>query len=370
MLPDNVNKNIFYHLALNLVPGIGSRIGRALLLQFGSAEAIFTASAKELKQVEGINEVKAKSFKDETIMERTAKEWDFVEKNSIQLITCDSELFPTRLNECNDAPTMLFYSGNANLNANKIVAIVGTRKSTDYGTKLTEELVEGLQSQGDILILSGLAHGIDAIAHKAALKNNIPTVGVVGHGLEMMYPASHRQLASDMKQNGGVLSEFHSGTIPDKGNFPARNRIVAGMSDVTIVVESDKKGGALITARMASSYNREVAAFPGRVNDTRSSGCNELIRTNIAAMITGADDLLDLMNWKDGKKKPLQKQLFLNLSPDEQKIMDILATKDAVHADELLHKTDMAISMLAATLLQLEMQGLIKTLPGKFYRLD
>ena len=218
-----------------------------------------------------------------------------------------------------------------------------------------------------MIIISGLADGIDTIAHKAAIRNNIPTIGVLGHGHDMMYPANNRSLAKEMHEKGGVLTEYVSDSIVGPENFPMRNRIVAGMSDVTVVIESDIKGGALITARIASSYNRDVAAYPGRVNDKRSSGCNELIRTNVAAMITKPDDLLEIMNWGKPKQKTVQKQLFINLSPEEKMLMDYLATKDAVHSDELYHNTGMNSSQLAATLLQLEMQGLIKAMPGKMY---
>jgi DNA processing protein len=250
-----------------------------------------------------------------------------------------------------------------------MVAVIGTRKYTDYGQRLCEDLIEGLKGEEDTLIISGLAHGIDTIAHKSALKNNLSTIGVLGHGLDRIYPATNKNLSKEMQEHGGLLSEFPSNTLPDKSNFPMRNRIVAGISDVTVVVESDISGGALITARIASSYNRDVAAFPGRVHDNKSSGCNELIRTNVAAMITKADDLLELMGWqKDKKNKTVQKQLFLNLSAEEQTIINILQTKDSVHADELLHASDMTNSQLAGVLLGLEMQGLIKALPGKFYR--
>ena len=222
----------------------------------------------------------------------------------------------------------------------------------------------------NLIIVSGLALGIDAIAHKKSVAVGIPTVGVLGHGLDRIYPYNHKELSAQMIENGGVLAEFPSGTLPDRNNFPMRNRIVAGMSDVTVVVESHIAGGALITAHLASGYNREVAAFPGRVNDSRSAGCNELIRTNLAAMITKAEDLSELMNWnKEGKPKAVQKQLFLNLTADEQKIIDLLQNRDSVHSDELYHHTGLTSSQLAATLLQLEMQGLIKTLPGKNYRL-
>lgn len=369
-LPKEMTEEAFYRLALNYVPGIGVKLGKALLDRFGSAVGVFNASMKALVSVPGISEPKVQQLRDDEIFRKTEKEAAFIAKNNIRTFFITDEDYPKRLANCADAPLMLFYKGNANLDAKRIVAIVGTRKNTEYGVQLCEELVQGLQGQEDVLVVSGLAYGIDAVAHKKSVALGMPTIGVMAHGLDRIYPPMHKNLANEMVECGGLLTEYTTGTIPDKGSFPARNRIVAGMSDITVVVESDRKGGALITAHMASSYNREVAAFPGRVNDNRSAGCNELIRTNIAAMITGADDLLELMNWgKPKKQKTVQKQLLLNLSEEEQKVIDILQQKDAVHADELFYQTGIATPQLAAILLQLEMQGIIKALPGKQYRI-
>lgn len=363
------HEELFYQIALTFTPGIGAKTGKALLDRFGSAKQVFQTSVKELKNAEGVGEIKAKGFKDADVLKRAEKELDFVLENNITALF-NGFKYPHRLTNCSDAPLLLYYKGTANLDAAKIVAIVGTRKNTDYGHKLCEELIEGLQHLEDILIVSGLALGIDAIAHKKCVQAGLPTVGVLGHGLDRMYPYTHKQLAQQMTEHGGVLAEFPSETLPDRTNFPMRNRIVAGMSDVTVVVESNKEGGALITAHMASGYNREVAAFPGRVNDSRSAGCNELIRTNIAAMITRPEDLIEQLNWNKGnKQRVVQKQLFLNLSEDEQKIVDLLQTKDSTHADELYHHTGLPSSQLAATLLQLEMMGVVRTLPGKYYKI-
>ena len=365
-----MNEELLYRLALTFIDDIGPIRGRALLTHYSSASAVFKAPLKELKHLPGMNEVRAKAFRNEDILLRAEQELTYIAKQNVQVLWIDDENYPSNLKSCVDAPLLMYYKGNGSLNTEKKVAIVGTRKSTEYGTKITEELVEGLSTIKDIAIISGLADGIDTIAHKAALNQHIPTIGVLGHGHDKMYPANNRSLAKDMQELGGVLTEFPSETIPGRENFPKRNRIVAGMSDVTIVVESDIKGGALITARIASSYNRDVAAFPGRVGAKRSSGCNELIRTNVAAMITKADDLLELMNWGKVKQKVVQKQLFINLSPEEKNLMDYLSAKDAVHADELYHSTGMNNSQLAATLLQLEIQGLVKALPGKMYRVS
>ena len=363
------HEELFYQLALTFVQGVGGKTGRVLLERFGSAAAVFKVPLKELKTVDGITEIKAKGFRAPEVMKRAEEELSFVLKNDVRVLAPGTD-YPVRLSQCVDAPLLVFYKGNANLEAKKVVAIVGTRKNTDYGHQLCEELVEGLQHLEHIVVVSGLALGIDVIAHKKCVQLGIPTVGVLGHGLDRIYPFNHKQLSAQMVENGGLMAEFPSGTLPDRNNFPMRNRIVAGLSDVTVVVESHATGGALITARMASGYNREVAAYPGRVNDSRSAGCNELIRANIAALITKPEHLIEMMNWdKDSKPRPVQRQLFINFTPDEQKIVDLLQTRDSIHADELFHHTGLASSMLAATLLQLEMQGLIKSLPGKYYRL-
>ena len=364
------HEELFYRLSLSFVPGVGNKTSRAMLEKYGSATAIFKSPLKELKNNDGITDAKVRGFVDAEVLKRGEQELNFVLKNNVRVL-CIKDNYPKRLTNCVDAPTILYYKGNADLDAAKIVAIVGTRKNTDYGHKLCEELVDRLKQVDDILIVSGLALGIDAIAHKRCVQQSIPTVGILGHGLDRIYPFTHKGLATQMEENGGILSEFASETAPERGNFPARNRIVAGMSDVTVVVESNATGGALITATMAAGYNREVAAYPGRVTDTRSAGCNELIRTNVAAMITKADDLIELMNWDTKKvRRPVQQQLFITLTPEEQTIIDLLQTRDSVHSDELFHQSGLANSMLAATLLQLEMQGLIKSLPGKLYRMD
>lgn len=368
MLPDD-HDELFYQIALTFVPDVGAKYGRALYNHFGSATEIFKAPLKAIKAVNGIGEIRAKGFKDPEILPQAEKQIQHIIKHHIRTLAINDAAYPKRLQHCSDAPLLLYTKGNTNFEATKIVAIVGTRKNTDYGMRMTEMLVEGLQGQEDLLIVSGLATGIDAIAHKKSVQLGIPTLGVLGHGLDRVYPAENKKLAEDMQQNGGLLTEFHWGVKPDRNNFPMRNRVVAGLSDVTVVVESPLHGGSLITAYMANGYNREVAAFPGRVGDARSAGCNDMIRANTAAIITSADDLLELMNWKDDKPKAVQKQLFLNLSEPEQQIVDALQGKDAVHADELYHQTGMANSQLAATLLGLEMQGIIRTLPGKNYRM-
>ncbi len=371
MLPEDPNADLIYKLALSFVPGIGPKITRNLLTRYSSLKEIFNAPAKQLKSVEGMNELRVSALKDVENLKKAEKELKFIEKHDIRTFFIADEDYPYRLKQCGDAPALLFYQGNADLNAEKTIAVIGTRKFTDYGQRLCEDLVADLKSQPGLLIMSGLAEGIDTIAHRNAVKAGIPTVGVLGHGLDRIYPSVNKALSKEMIENGGLLSEYHAGTEPNRENFPMRNRIVAGLSDVTIVVESNIKGGALITAYLASSYNRDVAAFPGRVYDTRSAGCNMLIRTSVAAMITNASDLMQLMNWQPSKqKRPVQQKLFLNLSDTEQMIVDMLEKKDQVHADELLNHTQLTNTQLASILLGLEMQDIIKSLPGKNYRIN
>ncbi len=370
MLPTESSTSIF-DIALTLVPEIGVKTARSLLQQFGSAEAIFNATPIELKKTMGVGEIKAKMFKDKTVFQQAEKELQFVEKHQIELLPIHSPNYPKRLRQCDDAPILLNYKGNTNLNAEKVIAVVGTRKNTDYGHRIIDHLLEDLKGMPETLIISGLAAGIDTLAHKAALKNQLPTVGVLGHGLDIIYPFTNRALAKEMLQQGGLLSEYPSGTKPDRQNFPVRNRIVAGMSDVTIVIESDIKGGAMITAYMALSYNRDVAAFPGRVFDAKSDGPNQLIKKNMAACITSASDLLALMNWeREPQPTARQQRLFEEVSEEEKEVLQLLEAQEKLHADTLQNHLQMKPSTLAALLLQLEMKGFIKTLPGKYYRLQ
>ncbi|WP_207799055.1 DNA-processing protein DprA [Taibaiella soli] len=353
-----------------MAPGIGPRLACALVDRFGSPDGVLAATPKELIQVSRMTEAKARALKDPEILTRAEAELTFIADHNVQTYFLTDDNYPQRLRDCHDAPIMLFGKGNTSLEAEKTVAIIGTRKNTDYGLKLTEELVDGLKEVPGILVISGLAYGIDAIAHKKAVKSGVPTLGVLAHGLDNIYPPMHKNLSLEMLGNGGLLTEFTSGTNPDRSNFPIRNRIVAGLSDVTVVVESDIKGGAIITAMLAASYHREVMAFPGRITDTRSAGCNDLLQKNMASMITRAGDLLSLMRWAANTGVSAKPQLlFPDLQPEEQKIIDILQGKESVHSDELFHLTGFPASSLASTLLQLEMLGAVKTLPGKRYKL-
>lgn len=370
MLPFTEDESLS-QLALTFIDGIGPKMARILFSHFGSASAALHAPLKELKAVGGMGEVRAKACKDPKILKQAEKELAFTQKFGIELLFFTDKNFPNRLKQCDDAPMMLHYKGHPVLNASKMVAIVGTRKNTDYGLRVTEQLVEELRGQDDLVIVSGLAFGIDAAAHKKCCQLRMATVGVVAHGLDKMYPSSHQNLAKDMMEQGGLLTEFPSGTPPDKQNFPLRNRIVAGMCDVTVVAESDEKGGAMITAYVAASYNREVAAFPGRTIDGKSAGPNKLIRKNIASLITCGQDLADVMNWSTARpSKRQQRQLFDTLSNEEQIIATALEGAESIHADELMLTTGLSTSKIGASLLQMEMMGIVKALPGKRFRLS
>ena len=363
-------KELVYQISLSLVPNIGDIHAKALITHFGNAKDIFSARKKELEALEGIGTIRAASIKSFHDFEKTEEEIRFIEKYKITPLFITDKKYPQRLLNCYDSPSMLYYKGNADLNSSKIVAVVGTRNNNEYGKNICEKLIEELAAE-EIIIVSGLAFGIDTIAHKAAIKNNMQTIGVLAHGLDRVYPSQNSALAKQMLTNGGLLTEFRSMTKPDRQNFPSRNRIVAGISDAVIVVETGIKGGSLITAELGNNYNKDVFAFPGRANDTKSEGCNFLIKNNKAALITSAEDLLENMGWK--KKKDVspkkQRELFIELTADEKIIIDILQAHEQVHIDELYIKSKLNSSAVATALLMLEMQGVVSSLPGKIYKL-
>lgn len=359
-----------FQIALTMLPEIGAVLSRSLLSIFGSASAIFLAKKKELAQVEGIGEHRAKQIKDFTDFAVVEKEINFCKKNNYQIIFQTDDQYPKRLLNCYDAPVVLYFNGNCNLNSSKIISIVGTRNNTDYGKQIVEQFIADLPTE-NLIILSGLAFGIDAIAHKAALKNKIPTIGVLAHGLDRIYPMQHKNLSKEMLVDGGLLTEFRKGVLPDKHHFPKRNRIVAGMADVTIVIETAAKGGSIITADLAVTYNRELFALPGKITDPKSAGCNQLIKENKANLFTGANDFLEWMGWQEKLVSP-QKQriLFYEFTKEELVIADLLRDYQPKSIDELYLKSNLTSSAFAAALLSLELQNAVTSLPGKMYRLQ
>ncbi len=366
-----MNSKLQYKIGLSLIHGIGNANSKKLIAFFGDIENIFKAKKNDLLQVAGIGTQLTYEILNNNVLDDANKEIEFLEKNDIKSYFLLDNDYPERLKHCEDSPVILYFKGNCNLNKQKVISIVGTRNATQNGKEHCNELIKNLQTNGhDPLIVSGLAYGIDICAHRAALKNNLSTVGVLGHGLQMMYPASHRQSARDIVSRGGLLTEFTRKSIFDPSNFVKRNRIIAGMADATIVVESGAKGGSLITADIANSYNRDVFAFPGRVKDKHSIGCNRLIKTNKAALIENINDLEYILGWeKEDKKQAVQKKLFVELTSDEQIVMDVLKSAEDLSVDVICLKSNFPMSKVSSILLKLEFSGLVMSLPGKIYKL-
>jgi len=365
----DLSMSLVHKIGLTLIKSVGHITAKNLLGHFGSAEFVFSATLKQLMEIPGVGPVTAAEIVNNNALKLAADQIRFLEKHKIEVLFFGDENYPRRLMECFDAPILLYFRGSVNLNHPRIVSIVGTRKATDYGRYLCRQLAEVLAAY-DVLIISGLAYGIDVTAHKESLLYNIPTVGVLAHGLDRIYPQLHHAVAQKMVYNGGLVTEFPLKTNPDKENFPKRNRIIAGLADATIVVEATLKGGALITADIANSYDRDVYAFPGRVNDEYSEGCNFLIKTSRAALINHAKDFVYYMGWDSVVSKPvMQIQLPLGLSKEEQQITEILQVSSA-RIDELGIKIGINQSKLAMHLLNLEMQGILIALPGKVYKLN
>jgi len=362
--------DLLYQIGLTLVPNIGCVQAKILIEKYGDAESIFHAKKKELSAIENIGLVRAQRIKSFQDFSKAEEEIKFIEKYKIQTLFISEKNYPQRLLHCYDSPTLLYYRGNAVLNASKIISIIGTRSNTDYGRQVTEKLVADLKEM-NVLIVSGLAFGIDAIAHKSALQNNLETVAVLAHGMHTIYPHQHKALAKEILQQGGLLTEFRKDDKPDKHNFPKRNRIVAGMSDATIVIETAIKGGSMITAELANNYNRDVFALPGRTTDSKSAGCNYLIQNNKAILYTNAQELIETLGWQMKKQKPkLQREIFIELTDDEKTVINILKQKETTPIDEINIRSGLNSSSVAAAILNLELQGVIIGLPGKMYRLS
>lgn len=366
------NDSLIHKIGLSLFPRIGAVNARRLVAYLGSVNAVFEASKNELRNIPGFSDGLTKIVIDHKteVLDKAAKEVDFINKYKIKTYFYLDQDFPRRLAQCDDAPVILFQKGNIDLNHQRIISVVGTRNATEYGRQLTDELVSGLAKNGiDVLVVSGLAYGIDVAAHKASLKAGLPTLGVVGHGLDKMYPAAHSSFAKEMlAANGAILTDFPSGSKIDPGNFLRRNRIVAGLADCTIVVESATKGGALVTADIASSYNRDVFAFPGRCNDMYSSGCNDLIKRNVAAMIESSADLIAFMGW-ELNQRPVQQPLFLEFSNEEKLIIQHLQKTEISTTDSIARDVNLTVQKINSLLLNLEFNGVIKSLPGNRFKI-
>ncbi|MFT3884736.1 MAG: DNA-processing protein DprA [Flavobacteriales bacterium] len=361
---------LIHRIALSMLKGIGPVNARSLVAYCGGVEPLFTDPAvrRSLEKVPGIGRVLASSIRGSQVLQAAERELGYVRKHGLRMLFYLDADYPRRLRPCEDAPVLLYVAGSADLDAARSVAIVGTRTPTEQGRRTCAELVEGLAASG-ALIVSGLAYGIDIEAHRTALRQGLPTIGCVAHGLDRLYPGEHAATAREMRAQGALVSELPSGSPFAPGNFPARNRVIAGLGDCTIVIESGVKGGSLITADIANSYDREVMAFPGRAGDAKSTGCNRLIRDNKAHLITGAEDVLKLMGWEDAPKKATAAQvpLFAALLPEEKALVDLIRAKGKVDIDSLCMESRMAPQKAAGLLLNLEFSGVVRALPGKVY---
>lgn len=374
-MPDfeNLPDDLLSKIAISLVPGIGCVTAKSLIAYCGSAQQVFREKEKVLRTVPGVGTVLARNIHQASVQARAEKEVEFITRNKVGVHFYLDESYPRRLKSCPDAPILLFSRGKPNLNMARAVSIVGTRNATEYGRALVDKFIASLAERGyEIQIISGLAYGIDIQAHRAALHHKLSTVSVLAHGLETVYPSLHRTIAQEMCDNdGGMVSDFLSNSLIDRKNFLRRNRIIAGLADAVIVVESAKKGGALLTAELAVSYNRDVFAFPGRVGETYTEGCHFLIKSNRAGLIENVQDLEYSMNWQPGPD-PLvshQPRLFPDLTADEQRVADLLREEGESSIDRICSLTGLAMNRVSPLLLSLEFSGVVKCLPGKVFRL-
>ncbi|OXA79375.1 DNA processing protein [Flavobacterium aquidurense] len=361
------DQELFYLLALLKVEGIGDIMAKKLLTHFGNPEAIFKVKNHQIAGIDGVGSVLLRNLKDKTVFEKANKELEFIKLNAINVSFFQDESYPDRLKHCIDSPVLIFTSGNINLKNKRLISIVGTRQITSYGMEFCKKFIEDLAPL-DPVIVSGFAYGVDIVAHQLAMDHSLQTIGVLAHGLNQIYPKTHKKYSARMEENGGFITEFWSSSNPDKEKFVRRNRIVAGMTEATIVIESADRGGSLITANLANDYNRDVFAVPGRVTDKYSQGCNDLIKTQKANVLTSAADLVYVLNWDIEKKsKPVQKQLFVELEVEEQKIYDFLLSNGKELLDIIALKCDFPIYKISGMLLNMELKGVIRPLPGKLF---
>lgn len=371
------DKESLYAMALTRIGGFNFATMLSLYRELGSAAALYNHRNDIGDILPNCSPRLIAAMKDwQGALARAEVEMEFAEKHAIKILTLSSDGYPQRLRECEDAPIVVYYRGSTDLNRLRVIDIVGTRRCTNYGKDLTGRFIADLKAIcPDVLIVSGLAYGVDVAAHRAALANGYDTVGVLAHGLDQIYPAPHREIAKEMVSHGGLLTEFMSQTNADKANFVRRNRIVAGMSDATILVESAAKGGGLITCRIAQGYGRDVFAFPGAVGMQMSEGCNNLIRDNVAALIACADDFVKAMGWTDdaalakAKASGISRELFPDLNDDEQRIVSLLMKTNDIPLNIISVKADVPVASLALTLFNLEMKGVVKPLAGGCYHL-
>lgn len=369
--PYVTEEQLLCRIALTLIKGVGSVLARQLLHFMGSPEAIFADRSELARKLPRASHRLIDAVFAPAVMERARRELEQIRAKGLQTYFITDENYPPLLKECVDAPILFYYKGNADLSPARALSVVGTRNITAYGRSATERIIADLaHAIPDLLIVSGLAYGVDVTAHKAALANGLPTVGVLAHGLDRIYPSSHRSVATEMLAHGGLLTDYPTGTEPERFNFVGRNRIVAGLSHATLVIESAAKGGSLITAELASDYNRDVLALPGRATDSRSAGCNTLIREQKAALVTSAEDILSLLSWSSTAEAQSQTLAFEPDNWPDTPVAKLLLRAQSISVDELTRETGLSINDVSAQLFDMELDGLIRSLPGGMYTIQ
>jgi len=360
-----MDNKLLYKIALSKIPGVGAVLAKNLVSYCGGAEAVFKANRKNLTQVPGIGNKMAQNILSSDVLNDAEKELTYAEKHNIAVLDHTNPAYPERLKHFSSAPYVMYHKGQCSLNPLRTVAIVGTRKPTAKGDLNCKNIVSGLKKYG-VTIISGLAYGIDIIAHKTSIVESMPTLGIMGNGFGKIYPSAHIHTAQKMMDNGGLISEFGYQVGPDRENFPARNRIIAGMSDAIIVIESASKGGSMITAIFGNEYNKDVFAVPGQPQDEMSAGCNYLIKTQQGYLCENADDVAYVMGW-EADSTATQKSLFIDLDKKERQILELIKKSESISMDRISYETESSQGELSSILLNLEFKGCIKVLPGKRY---
>ncbi|MEO8932889.1 MAG: DNA-processing protein DprA [Xanthomarina sp.] len=361
---------LLYVLALQHVPNIGDITAKKLISHCGSVEAIFNEKKQNLLRIDGIGSLVIRDLYSKNHFKAAEEELKYIQENNITTLYFTDSNYPEKLKHCVDGPILLFQSGHINLKAQRIISIVGTRKITTYGIAFCNKLIEELAVFNPVIV-SGFAYGTDITAQKAAMNNNLQTIGCLAHGLNQVYPKAHKKYVAEVEKNGGFFTDFWSSAPFDRNNFLKRNRVIAGLSEATIVIESADKGGSLVTADIANSYNRDVFAVPGRVTDSQSLGCNNLIKFQKAHVLSNPLDIPYMLNWEleESKKAPVQKQLFVELNDEENIVYNYLKEKDKQLLDVISLECNLPTYKIAGILLNMELKGVVRPLPGKLFEI-
>ena len=366
----NAHPELLYQIALSMAPAIGPITARKLITETGSARKVLLMTRSSLEKIPNIGPRLSQSIKSSALLKQAESEIEFLDQHRIKALYFEDSAYPVRLRECEDAPILIYVRGSKGLDMKRAISVVGTRRASSYGKDLCRSIVLDLSQRiEDLVIVSGLAFGIDVIAHRAALEAGIPTVAVLGHGLHTLYPSAHRETARKISTQGALITDFHSSMGPERNNFLRRNRIIAGLADATLVVESAASGGALITAAMASSYQRDVLAVPGRTTDDRSRGCNRLIKENVAAMVETAEDLIRHLNWNDdqimAQKRSVQQ---FSLTERERQLLELMCIHNGLRPEELSIRSGIPIQNVLSLLTEMEIKRWVYMEPGNFYQ--